>query len=238
MDAESSFPGLVVIVPVRNEAGNVPGLLQMSAALACRVLFVDHASTDSTGELLRSGGAEVVRCAEAGGFGRAVKYGISAVAGPAAPGYLAWLPGNLKTDPADALRLAVELHASRPYGSAYVKARRTGRSLKERVPSAIAGALLSIRGRGPYFEVGGTPTIVPSSLLEQVLEGPDGIEFETFTVFAMRQAGLELLRPPAPFGRRVHGASHWNKGLRSQLALLYRLLRYVTELRKNPRIPV
>jgi hypothetical protein len=105
------------------------------------------------------------------------------------------------------------------------------------VPSTLAGTLLSIWGGGPYFEVGGTPTIVPSSMLEQLLKGPEGLEFETFTVFAMRRAGLEMLRLPASFGQRSHGTSHWNKGLGSQLSLLYSLLRYVTRLRKNSEIP-
>jgi len=92
--------------------------------------------------------------------------------------------------------------------------------------------LLSAWGRGPYWEVGGTPTVVPATALADLLRGPDGPEFETFVVHAMRSAGLVMLRLPSPFGRRLHGSSHWNRGVRSQLALLGRLLREVSRLRR------
>jgi len=223
---------LVLVVPVRNEARNVPGLLRLAAAApGARILFVDHASDDATPSLLTAGGATVVPCAAGGGFGFAVKAGLRAALDETTDGYIGWLPGNLKSAPADAVRLTCELDASHPYGTAYVKARRTGRPLREQVPSAVAGMILSAWGPGPYWEVGGTPTIVPATKVNSVLDGPDGLEFETHVVTVLRREGLTMLRLPAAFGQRVHGASHWNRGIVSQIRLLGRLLREISRTR-------
>lgn len=223
---------LVLVVPVRNEAQNVPGLLRLAAAATdARILFVDHASDDATRVLLAAGGATVVPCATGGGFGSAVKTGLRAALDETIDGYVGWLPGNLKSAPADAVRLTGELDASCAYGTAYVKARRTGRPLHERAPSAIAGMLLSAWGFGPYWEVGGTPTIVPATKVPALLDGPDGLEFETHVVTVLRREGLAMLRLPAAFGRRVHGTSHWNRGIASQIRLLGRLLREISRTR-------
>jgi glycosyltransferase involved in cell wall biosynthesis len=235
--AESGRPGdtppLVLVIPVRNEEANVPELLRASGTVAARTIFVDHASTDNTGKLLATAGAHVVKCEDGGGFGRAVKAGLREALPHAAGGYVAWLPGNLKSMPADAARLAAELDAQHPYGSAYVKARRTGRPTREALASAIAGIVLSAWGWGPYWEVGGTPTIVPASRVAALLDGPDGLEFETFTITTLRRSGIIMLRLPAPFGQRLHGTSHWNRGIGSRIRLLVRLLREISRTRTN-----
>ena len=95
-------------------------------------------------------------------------------------------------------------------------------------PSAFAGIILSVWGLGPYWEVGGTPTIVPATSADVLLRGPDGLEFETYVITAMRREGLRMVRLSAAFGKRVHGASHWNRGLGSQISLLRRLMREIS----------
>lgn len=228
-------PLLVLVIPVRNEAANVAELLRMSATVLSTIIFVDHASSDNTGALLSAGGAEVIYCQEGGGFGRAVQTGLAAALPRATGGYVGWLPGNLKSDPMDAARLTASMHNSYVYGSVYVKARRSGRPLREHIPSALAGFVLSVWGLGPYWEVGGTPTIVPALRAEVLLKGPEGLEFETFTVTAMRREKIRMLRLKAPFGRRMHGSSHWNRGLRTQMRLLLCLMREISRTRRNYR---
>jgi len=205
----------------------------VAANPGARVLFVDHASVDGTGALLVAGGATVVACTAGGGLGHAVKTGLRAALVETVDGYVGWLPGNLKSDTADAVRLAATLDETRTYGSTFVKARRVGRPFAEWAPSALAGVVLSLWGLGPYWEVGGTPTVVPATRAHVLLDGPDGIEFETYTVTALRREGLAMLRLPAAFGHRRHGASHWNRGITSQVGLLGRLLREISRTRRH-----
>lgn len=88
----------------------------------------------------------MVRCQEGGGFGRAVQAGLTVALPRANGGYVGWLPGNLKSDPLDAVRLTNSLHAFHTYGSAYVEARRSGRPIRERIPfrSILAHAVLGL----------------------------------------------------------------------------------------------
>lgn len=235
---------LVLVIPVRNESANVPDLLRMVASIPhVHVVFVDHASSDDTNALLVAGGAIVVTCDSGGGFGRAVKAGVMAASqmlrdmpDKNGEGYIGWLPGNLKSSPVDAAKLADTLDASRAYDSAYVKARRVGRPFREWGPSAFAGVILSVWGLGPYWEVGGTPTIVPATRADVLLRGPDGLEFETYVITAMRREGLRMVRLSAAFGKRVHGASHWNRGLGSQISLLRRLMREISRTRAESKL--
>lgn len=60
-------PPLTVVIAVRNEAANLPKCL-CSVANAARVLVVDSASTDGTGEIARAAGAEVLQFDYRGGY--------------------------------------------------------------------------------------------------------------------------------------------------------------------------
>src|SRR5262252_8094813 len=81
--AEARVQRLSVVLPARNEALNLPSLLQELASVlrslplaAVEIVVVDDGSTDGTGELARAAGARVVRHEESLGNGAAVKRGI------------------------------------------------------------------------------------------------------------------------------------------------------------------
>ena len=81
--AEARVQRLSVVLPARNEALNLPTLLQELATVlrslplaAVEIVVVDDGSTDGTGELALAAGARVVRHEEALGNGAAVKRGI------------------------------------------------------------------------------------------------------------------------------------------------------------------
>lgn len=224
------FPGVCLIIPVRDEVAVIDELcaaVLLAQGAGADVLIVDDASTDGTTErleALRGAGVHIIRTDRSLGFGAAIRAGLDA-----APqqGYLAWLPGSMRVHPLFAVALAHELHRRAVYGTAYVKARRLNRPWQEALPSRAAGVVLSLLGRGSFLEVGGTPTVVPVTARDALLLGPDGVEFETETIRLLRRDGLQMLRLAIPFGPRKHGHSHWNRGLRSQLSLLYRLARRV-----------
>lgn len=71
---------IALIIPARNEAESLPQVLRDIPALIDRVIVVDNGSSDGSGEVARSLGAEVIR-EERPGYGRACLAGLAHLQG-------------------------------------------------------------------------------------------------------------------------------------------------------------
>ncbi|MFI5776615.1 glycosyltransferase family 2 protein [Nocardia sp. NPDC051570] len=96
-------PGVTVVIPCRDEAGALPGVLS-AVPSGYRVIVVDNGSTDATAAVARSAGATVV-VEPTPGYGSAVRAGIDA----ARTEVVAVLDGDGSMDPAELPRLVAEL---------------------------------------------------------------------------------------------------------------------------------
>jgi glycosyltransferase involved in cell wall biosynthesis len=79
MRSEAPPQETVLIIPARNEALSLPRVLAGVPAAIGRVIVVDNGSTDETGEVARSHGAEVI-FESSPGYGSACLAGIAALA--------------------------------------------------------------------------------------------------------------------------------------------------------------
>jgi glycosyltransferase involved in cell wall biosynthesis len=103
-------PEFSVVIPLYNEAGNVPLLQQeLAAALAGRayeLILVDDGSTDDTAAQIVPGDAvRVIRFVRNAGQSAAMLAGLRAAVGPV----IVLLDGDLQNDPADIPRLLAEV---------------------------------------------------------------------------------------------------------------------------------
>ncbi|MEV6774553.1 glycosyltransferase family 2 protein [Nocardia sp. NPDC051030] len=103
MTESNQESGVTVVIPCRDEAGALPGLLSAIPA-GYRVIVVDNASTDSTAAVARSGGATVIP-EPTPGYGSAVHTGIRAAHTP----IVAVLDGDGSMDPRELPSLVAEL---------------------------------------------------------------------------------------------------------------------------------
>jgi len=101
------------VIPAHNEAGTIGGVVAgLKPFHLQRILVVDDASEDATGEAARTAGAEVLRLepGQGGGKGQVMQAGIECIKADAFDYYL-FLDGDGQHDPADLGRFLARLEA-------------------------------------------------------------------------------------------------------------------------------
>lgn len=146
-------PALTVVVPVRNESGNVaPLVAEIEAALAGRlafeIVYVDDGSADATGAELAElrttrRHLRVMRHAESCGQSAAVRTGVRAARAPV----VVTMDGDGQNDPAFLPAMYEALQAAGP-GCGLVQGQRVGRKdtgfkrFQSKVANGVRGAIL------------------------------------------------------------------------------------------------
>lgn len=134
---------LSIVIPMKNEAGNVAELLR-EIAVACagdapEIIVVDDGSADGTGTLARDLGARVLRHARSGGQSAAVHSGVLAARGRV----VCTLDGDGQNPPAELPRLYRPLLADGSGRIGLVAGQRVGRrdTISKRWASRLANGL-------------------------------------------------------------------------------------------------
>ncbi|RFB80591.1 glycosyltransferase family 2 protein [Methylovirgula sp. 4M-Z18] len=153
MNPEIPDPLVSVVVPVRNEAGNVAPLIgEIETALRdagpFEIIYVNDGSTDSTGDELRKlmqsrPHLRQVKHAQSCGQSAAVRTGVRAARGPV----IVTLDGDGQNDPAFIPQLLKKLSASGAL-CGLVQGQRVGRKdtgfkkLQSRIANSVRGSIL------------------------------------------------------------------------------------------------
>jgi glycosyltransferase involved in cell wall biosynthesis len=119
---EIAAEGIAVVIPARNEERTIASVVTaVRAALpASRIVVVDDASADATGEAGHEAGAEVLRLDDWSGYAGALRHGYWAALDRGA-GIIAQLDGDGQHEPADLPRIIENLaHADVVVGSRFL----------------------------------------------------------------------------------------------------------------------
>ena len=192
---------MTVIIPCRNEAGSLPGVLGAVPA-GYRSLVVDNGSDDGTADVARAHGATVVH-EPAPGYGAAVHRGVQAVDTP----ILCVLDGDGSLDPGELPILVDLIHQGVELA--------VGRRMPERdagwPPHARAGnAVLAFRLRHkfglPVHDIGAVRAMRTRTLLDLGVEDRrSGYPLELLV--RAGRAGLRVEERPVTYRPRTAGSS-------------------------------
>jgi dolichol-phosphate mannosyltransferase len=231
---------LSVVIPVKNEAGNIaPLVAEITAALNrlvdYEIVYVDDGSTDATaaeiGDLQESmPRLRQVRHARSCGQSTAIRSGIKAARGV----WIATLDGDGQNDPADIPRLWVMARQSAD-GPALITGQRTKRrdSWTKRASSRVAN-----RVRATLLGDGTPDTGCGLKLFRRdlFLDLPFFDHMHRFLPALVRREGGRIVSVPVNHRPRTRGRS--NYGTLDRLAVAFADLLGVMWLQRRARVPV
>jgi len=202
-----------VILPVYNEAGRIPALLESyrtaldSLSQPWELLFVVNGSRDDSFAVASRLAAEDPRVlallSEQGGWGRVVKLGLKEATGT----YLCYT-NSARTRPSD---LLMALRYAAVHEDIVVKASRIVRdSWFRRLGSTLYNFEYRLLFQVPVWDVNGTPKVLPRRVLEKLpaLETlADGDIIDAQLVARCFRAQVSILEMPVRVTQRYGGKS-------------------------------
>jgi len=214
---------VVVVVPTYEEAENLPQIVAAVRRLGFRLLIVDDASPDGTGELadsLAAGfpGMLVLHRSGKGGLGPAYAAGFDRAFADGAA-IVCEMDADLSHDPADLPRLvaAVDAGADLAIGSRYVPGGGTRgwsrfRRLLSRGGNLYARAMLGL----DVADATAGFRAYRADALRRLDPGScqaSGYGFQIEMTWRARQAGMDIREVPIVFSERIAGASKMSAGI-------------------------
>lgn len=144
--------------------------------------------------------------------------------------FVCWMPGNMKVKPSD----AVDLITKKEYKDekVLVKAKRINRPLLDFVKTKIFGLIASVYFNKYMYDMGGTPNIMSKKLLLKISNPPKDFSFDAFIYYFAKLNNIDIQRPKISYTKRLHGKSHWQNGLSSELYLTKSILSSKTQWKK------
>jgi len=152
------------------------------------------------------------------GFGGGAKYLMRNIPND----FRGYMPGNYKVRPESLMELNSLIGDTKKLE--VFKATRSGRNLTDRLKTFAVGVTTSAYFRRNMMDSGGTPTIVKAELVKSFQEGPNDFSFEAYLLYTAHLLEFKIMRAPITYGVRIHGSSHWQTGIKSELRLLTRIM--------------
>jgi len=229
-------PRFSLVIPCYNEAASLPELVLRARFTAeagdGEVVLVDNGSTDATPEVLarllegQDDRVRSIRVDPNRGYGFGITSGLAAARGPV----VGWTHADLQTDPADALRAVAALD---DVDRGFVKGRRYGRPLADRVFTAGMSVFETILLRRRLQDINAQPTMFHRALLNEWGTPPEDFALDLFAMHAADRAGFTIRRIPVVFAPRRFGSSSWNVDFAAKRKFIRRTVDFSLALRKK-----
>ncbi|MDR2195891.1 MAG: glycosyltransferase family 2 protein [Gallionellaceae bacterium] len=239
MPLTSSAPDVSIVVPIFNEVGNLPALVERigqamnGQALTFELLAVDDGSTDGSREQLRKLAADYawlrpVFLARNYGQSSALQAGFDRVRGR----YVVTLDADLQNEPGDIPLLLERLETDPDVDmvSGWRKDRQDA-TLSRKVPSRIANQLISRATDVHLHDYGCALKAYRRHIIDRIrLYG----ELHRFIPSLAREAGARIVEVPVCHHARTHGVSKYGIDRTFRVVLDLILIVFFMRYRQRP----
>ena len=230
-----STPELSVVLPCYNESRGLEAILRRFQEVCgdqdFELILVDNGSTDDTPAVLQEllpafPFARSIRVDPNQGYGHGIYSGLKAATG----NILAWSHADLQTDPEDVFKgLRLLSDAPNPTRT-FVKGRRYGRQLSEKIVSVGMQVIATCLLRTRMHEINAQPKIFHRDLLDVISEPPIDFNFDVYVLYQAQKHGYKVTDFPVQFPPREYGESNWANTWRSKIRTILRSMRYMMHL--------
>lgn len=234
-----NLPELSIVLPVFNEERNIPRVVREFEKIAKEInielIFVeDGGSRDKTREVIiqQKKKHNFVRSLFIGekGYGISLYNGLKSARGK----FMGWTHSDLQTPPGDVLRAFRIIKKQRDYEKVYVKGKRYGRPLMDKLINTLGMSIFEtlILGRFMY-DINAQPNIFHRSFLKFLNNPPSDFAFDLFVYYNAKKNGYKIKRFPVYFGKRIFGESAWNTGWKARIKFIKRTLGFTFKLKRQ-----
>lgn len=136
----------------------------------------------------------------------------------------------MKVKPGDVLDLISKKEFIK--NNVLIKAKRINRPLLDSLKTKVFGLVVSIYFKKYMYDIGGTPNIINKKILLQISNPPKDFSFDAFIYYFAKLNNLSIKRPKISYRTRLHGKSHWQNGIASELLLTKNILTSKNEWKK------
>ena len=235
---------LSVIVPCYNEAKNIPLVLErFSDALnnwklpkeLVELILVNNNSKDNSAQVLtkelkkkKNSFAKIVFEGEPG-YGTAIYKGLTSARGE----FICWTHADLQTDPKDILRGLDIIKNQSKFVKVYVKGKRYGRPLFDSFFTFGMSIFETSYMKKLLYDINAQPNLFHHSLLRLMTSPPRDFSFDLYAYYLAKKNGYKIIRFPVLLGKRIHGKSTWNSGIKSRIQFIKRTISFSIKLKRN-----
>jgi len=229
---------LSVVIPCYNEEKNLPLLVEKFASCekqaGFELVLVNNGSTDGSARILATLAKKhkfikIATIVRNEGYGNGIRFGLRQARGD----FLAWTHADLQADPADVFR-AFDLVKDKPNPeNFFVKGQRRNRPFFDEFFTIGMSGFCSLVLGARLWDINAQPTLFYKSFLKLAKNPPKDFSFDPYFYYIAQKNGLEILRFPVDFGKRLYGESHWNVNFLAKLKFIKRTIDFTLKLRRR-----
>jgi glycosyltransferase involved in cell wall biosynthesis len=238
MSSQKDNPELTVILPVFNEEKNIPLVVkkyeEISKNIDLELIFVED-----TGKKSKTREA-IMKEKEKNDFIKPVftdesGYGISIFNGlkKARGDYVCWTHSDLQTDPADTLEALKRIKEQANPRKTYLKGKRYGRPILDSFFTLGMSIIETVYLGKFLYDINAQPNLFHKSFIKLMKDPPKDFSFDLYAYHLARKENYKIIRFPVFFGKRIHGESAWNDGMKARFKFIKRTLKFTFKLKKR-----